>query len=319
MKNLMGILFLFLTTLCSSQCVNDWPEFSDTDMSRFNACESVLGTGNVGQLRLLWSFLPSQELVRTSPAVANGVVYFGTHEGNFYAVNSTTGAEIWERHIGAPFASSPAVGPNLVYFDSGPSLFALHRAAGAVAWKLKTGVSCSSPVVAGDVVYAAAGCTDGGTIFAVTAKKGKKLWSYTPAGGVAQFVASPVVADGIVYDTDMGNNSYAVDARTGNLLWEFSPGGYGGSFGACRRKRSRIPQQRCRHLCRGREIRAAALGAWKRRRSVFACGCERHPLRRLKPGRGRNLRAEHRQRKRALEFQHQWQRRFPGSRERRRL
>lgn len=232
MKNVMGILFLFLTTLCSSRCVNDWPEFPNTDMSRFNACESVLGTNNVGQLTLLWSFLPSQELVRTSPAVANGVVYFGTHEGNFYAVNSTTGAEIWERHIGAPFASSPAVGPNLVYFDSGPSLFALHRAAGAVAWKLKTGVSCSSPVVAGEVVYAAAGCTDGGTIFAVTAKKGKKLWSYTPAGGEAQFVASPVVADGIVYDTDMGNNSYAVDARTGNLLWEFSPGGYGGSFGA---------------------------------------------------------------------------------------
>jgi outer membrane protein assembly factor BamB len=53
-------------------------------MERRNPCEKALNVPNVGNLVLKWSFKTGGE-VQSSPAVANGMVYVGSGEGNVYA------------------------------------------------------------------------------------------------------------------------------------------------------------------------------------------------------------------------------------------
>ena len=56
--------------------------------------------------------------VGSSPAVANGVVYVGTHDGNIHALSAATGAELWRYHAGGYVDSSPAVVNGVVYAGS---------------------------------------------------------------------------------------------------------------------------------------------------------------------------------------------------------
>ena len=64
----------------------DWTEFHRINMQRWNPYETVLGVNNVGSLQLKWQ-APSGATINpvtgasselSSPAVVNGVVYFGS-------------------------------------------------------------------------------------------------------------------------------------------------------------------------------------------------------------------------------------------------
>lgn len=110
--------------------------------------------------------LPANTHSRTSPAVANGVVYVGTQEGAWLlAINATTGALIWKTQLESndPFAlitASPAVYGGLVY----------------------TGVASLEEAVAANPNYPC--CQARGSVVAVDAVTGKIVWkTYTvPAG-----------------------------------------------------------------------------------------------------------------------------------------
>jgi eukaryotic-like serine/threonine-protein kinase len=80
-------------------------------------------------------------------------------------------------------------------------------------WSYDTGSSmASSPAVANGVVYI--GNWDG-TVYALKASTGAKLWSYK-TGGVA---SSPGVANGVMYVGSFDGNVYALNANTGTKLW----------------------------------------------------------------------------------------------------
>jgi len=64
---------------------------------------------------LLWSYATNG--YADSPAVANGVVYFGTEDNNVYALNAKSGALLWSYPTGAEF-SSPVVANGMVYVGS---------------------------------------------------------------------------------------------------------------------------------------------------------------------------------------------------------
>jgi outer membrane protein assembly factor BamB len=46
---------------------------------------------------LAWKFTTGG-VVWSSPAVVNGVVYVGSLDNNTYALNATTGAQLWKLH-----------------------------------------------------------------------------------------------------------------------------------------------------------------------------------------------------------------------------
>jgi len=199
----------------------DWIEFHRDNMQRWNPYETVLGVGNVGRLKLEWKnpIGVYDSAIASSPAVVNGVVYFGSEDGNVYALNASTGAKLWSFTTGNFVYSSPAVANGVVYFGSyDHNVYALNVSTGAKLWSFTTGgpVEFSSPAVANKVVYIG---SDDGNVYALNASTGAKLWSFN-TGDVALF-SSPAVVNGVVYIGGL-EAFYALNAGTGAKLWSFT-------------------------------------------------------------------------------------------------
>ena len=204
----------------AGKCYNSWGEFHRYNMWRWNRCEKVLGVKDVGKLSLKWSYATGY-LVDPSPAVADGVVYVGSNDGNVFALKANTGRRLWSYPTRAAVASSPAVADGVVYVGSDDNnLYALRADTGTLLWSYATGnYVYSSPAVADGVVYV--GSNDG-NVYALNAHTGALLWSYT-TGNQAQ--SSPAVVNGVVYVGSNDGNVYALNASTGALLWSYTTGG----------------------------------------------------------------------------------------------
>jgi outer membrane protein assembly factor BamB len=198
----------------------DWTQFHRDNMQRWNPYETVLGVNNVGKLGLKWQFLISVSL--PSVAVVNGVVYVGSNDGTYYALNARSGAKLWSFQTAGNFeTSSPAVVNGVVYVGggAGDNVYALNASSGAKLWSFTTGSEVySSPAVVNGVVYIGSG---DGNIYALNASTGAKLWSYATGSYIR---SSPAVANGVVYVGAYDGNVYALNASSGAKLWSYSTG-----------------------------------------------------------------------------------------------
>lgn len=61
--------------------------------------------------------------VRSSAAIADGVIYFGSHDQHLYAVDLATGTHRWKVGTAYWVESSPAVADGMVYFGSNDGNF----------------------------------------------------------------------------------------------------------------------------------------------------------------------------------------------------
>ncbi len=81
------------------------------------------------------------DLYLSSPAVVKDVVYFGSGDGNVYALDAATGAVNWKFHTGDVVHASPAIANGTLFVGSWDSYFyALDAATGKEKWRFKTGV-----------------------------------------------------------------------------------------------------------------------------------------------------------------------------------
>jgi len=193
--------------------------------------------------RVKWRFATGDRVV-SSPVFAGGVVYFGSDDGNVYAVNAESGREVWKFATSGPVPSSPAVAGGLVYFASYDGKFyAVDVKPGNARWKFRTGgerrfeakgihgmepknqtiadpydVYLSSPAVAGGAVYFGSG---DGNVYALDAITGALKWKFA-TGDVVH--ASPAVDSGTVFVGSWDSYFYAIDAASGHEKWRFQGG-----------------------------------------------------------------------------------------------
>lgn len=141
----------------------------------------------------LWTF-ETEARVSSSPAISNGSIYFGSHDGRFYSVAETTGQLDWTFNTGDRITSSPANFDGMVYFGSYDGFFyGLDAQTGAEVWK-----------------FDVAGIVD-------------------PDSGIQKGInSSPAVSEGVVLfgTTQVGGASaelylYAVNSQTGEELWKY--------------------------------------------------------------------------------------------------
>ncbi len=122
----LSVISLFSFTVNAQQS-DSWPMFHG-DVAHTGYSNTTGPSTN----QTLWVFKTSGK-IWSSPAVANGIVYIASLDGNVYAINAKTGVEIWSYSIGSQTFSSPAVANNLVYIGSDDhTIYALNAATGAV-------------------------------------------------------------------------------------------------------------------------------------------------------------------------------------------
>ena len=177
----------------------------------------------------IWNFSTGyMNLVCSSPAVVNGVVYFGSDDRQVYALNAVTGEKIWNYSTGMLTESSPAVVNGVVYIGSNNhNLYALNADTGAKIWNFKTNNAISSsPAVLDGVVYF--GSWDN-NVYALDASTGAKLWSYTTGGSV---FSSPAVAKGgQVYIGSDDGHIYSINSQSVSPYYQINTAGGSSSGG----------------------------------------------------------------------------------------
>lgn len=153
--------------------------------------------------RIKWKF-PTGDRIVSSPVWQNNVLYFGSDDGNVYAVDAINGRQIWKRTTGGPVPSTPAVAGGIVYIASYDGKFyALHAETGATKWKFATG---------------------GERRFEAKGLHGFQPKTQTYADPFDVFLSSPVVAQGTVYFGSGDGHLYALDAVSGDLRWKLPTG-----------------------------------------------------------------------------------------------
>ena len=171
---------------------------------------------------------PSTELMpdpfdvfTSSPAIAGGVVYFGSGDHDVYALDARTGALRWKFATGDVVHASPAVANGTVYIGSWDrNFYALDAATGALRWKYRTGDDHvthnqigigSSAAVGGGLVYFGARDSH---VYALDARTGAVRWVHDDHG--SWVMASPALAGGVLYFAASDEKKFfALDARTG--------------------------------------------------------------------------------------------------------
>lgn len=164
----------------------------------------------------------------SSPVVWNGVVYFGSGDGNVYALNAASGAVNWKFKTGDVVHASAAIAGGTVFIGSWDSYFyALDAATGKEKWRFKTGedhdtynqvgIQSSAAVMDGIVYF---GCRDS-NLYAVDAATGQKKWAF-PTNG-SWVITSPAVENGKVYfATSDSGLFYELDAINGDVVFSLN-------------------------------------------------------------------------------------------------
>ncbi len=127
----------------------------DAQHSHANPYEQILDPTTVRSLTKKWSYSTGDVIDFSSPAVAGGVVFIGSQDGNIYALDATSGTKKWAYDTGNAVDSSPAVANGVVFIGSQDgNVYALDATSGTKKWAFHTGgVVESSPEVAGGVVF----------------------------------------------------------------------------------------------------------------------------------------------------------------------
>jgi outer membrane protein assembly factor BamB len=172
-----------------------------------------------------------------SPVIHEDRVLMGGIDGVVYALDLTTGAELWRFTTGGRIRSTPAVADGSVFVGSSDgAVYALDLADGSQRWRHETdgfamvsadmGVDrksiIASPLVAEESVYV--GSRDG-YMYALDQATGRRRWQVSHEGSWA--ISSPAEAPGaLIAGTSDGSFVHRVDAATGEEVWRFQGAGY---------------------------------------------------------------------------------------------
>lgn len=177
----------------------------------------------------LWDFFLS------SPVVELGdepVVYFGSSDGNLYALDANEGSLNWKFKTNGVIHTSPALYQGTVYFGSWDTyLYAVDARTGKEKWKFKTkeqpgyhvleGIQ-ASPAVSDSTVYF--GARDG-FFYALNSQTGGMKWNFSADN--SWILTTAAVKEGVVYFGTSDTYLFiALDAKTGQKKFNMKASGY---------------------------------------------------------------------------------------------
>jgi outer membrane protein assembly factor BamB len=171
---------------------------------------------HTGDVKPVWEFVCEDE-IRSSPTVADGIVYIGSFDHNLYAVDARTGRYVWKYATEDVISSSPCIWQDLVLIGSDDRIVhALFKDSGRIAWTAPTrGRVISSPRVAHGHVFVG---SDDRCLYNLEARTGREVWKFETEGCVR---SSPAISEEFVYFGSDDTNVYAVETRTNRVKWKY--------------------------------------------------------------------------------------------------
>ena len=175
--------------------------------------------------------IPGESLIEMPPAVSQGRVVFGTHDGLVIAARASDGTRAWTTDIRGCIASSPAVRGGIVYIgwsgsapcargkDRRGGVVALGLASGRVLWRFNAGnVEASPAIVADRLFFSAFRSRRESQVFAMKLGDGRRIsWRHRIPSKIA---SSPSLLGRRLYVTAYDRRVYSFDGWSGRLRWQ---------------------------------------------------------------------------------------------------
>lgn len=175
------------------------------------------------------SFFATGDRIQSHAIIDNDVLYFGSNDRTFYAVDLNTGTEKWSIPTGSAVKSSAAISGSILYFSSGNRFYALDKSSGKEIWThvIESLVPSDNldpwdyhhgaPVVNDDKVYFG---SENGMLYCFDTLKGELDYGWTSIDSAA-IRCTPVVKDDILYLGDWNGRIYAFNMVARDTLWTY--------------------------------------------------------------------------------------------------
>ena len=168
-----------------------------------------------------WTFDTGMRIVG-SPAVADGVVVFGSANYNIYGLDTKTGKPRWTFTTKQAVMGAATIHEGVAYIGGGDGrMFAFDLKTGALKWsfnELKNYV-LTRPLVYNDKLYFGAWDT---YLYALHLKDGSLAWKWSNGKSNPKLSPAsvwPVAADGKIFITAPDRYFTCLDAETGAEVW----------------------------------------------------------------------------------------------------
>lgn len=200
--------------------------------SGYDPLETTLNAGNVGGLTARWHAALGDTVLGTPLVSGDRVVALGV-SGRLYALGLSDGRRLWTTPvIGSGFPYTPAIWSGSVVVPvrdaHGGFVAAYSLASGNRQWRTRLGVDqyadMTSPAIYGDSIY----LSTGGTVYALSASRGRVLWTSRVATSENAWVTGPLAVSGggeYIVGAGLDGRVFALDAKTGAVRWNVPAGG----------------------------------------------------------------------------------------------
>jgi outer membrane protein assembly factor BamB/orotate phosphoribosyltransferase len=173
---------------------------------------------------------------KSAPVIDGEKIFFGSDNGNFWALRQTDGTIAWKFKVGYPvneksIFSTPVIDNEKVYFGSyDGNIYALEKSSGRLCWKFgEADFIGSSPALATNLGLLFIGLEFGlfrkrGGIAAIRTDTGEKAWDFR----MPEYVhGSPAYCQEKRFVAIGGNDHsvYMFDAKNGKMKWKFKTAG----------------------------------------------------------------------------------------------
>ncbi len=209
------------------------PLFSQDLNLTFRGSNEHKGTSTAKPLengKVKWKF-QTNGAIRGTAVIKGQTMFFGSADGNLYAIDKTNGTLTWKFQTDGAIPSCPAIDQNTIYFASRDNnIYALDLNNGKLLWKVGTGkllphkwgweYFLGSPTVHKGKVYVGAG---DGILYCIDGTSGKIAWTLKTNGRIR---ATPAIKNDILFITSFDGICYAIDATSGREKWKFESEGH---------------------------------------------------------------------------------------------
>jgi eukaryotic-like serine/threonine-protein kinase len=164
-----------------------------------------------------WEF-DSKSFTHSSPALFNGIVFFGNDKGEILAVNSNDGKLIYRKKIGLPFFSGATIREGVAYIgnDNG-KLYAVEIQSGKVRWEFESNARITMvPAVKNNIIIAG---NLNGDLYAIDRANGRQIWK-TSTYGILN--ATPLITDNFIVVPDLNKKFYLINFQTGKVFQTYN-------------------------------------------------------------------------------------------------
>ncbi len=175
-----------------------------------------------------WKF-KTGGIVYSTPLVVNDIVFIGSEDSIFYAIDLNAGSEIWHYKAGNKILSTAAYSNNVICFESGNVLYGLNMD-GTEKWKVTItdgsvtnhydAWDCfhSSPNIFNGVAYVG---SERGQVIGVNIQTGEEVFRIdTKDRGVGIHV-KPAIYDNKIYFGECSGKFYCYDLNTKEKVWQY--------------------------------------------------------------------------------------------------